>query len=208
MVSIGYLIKRISKMDKGAMFRKINSIHEKTGKSKVYLFFDMINCSKYGAGYMDYDLFEMYNLSSKQRNTYITRGRNNAIDKKLNNKAYIDEVEIKNKFNKNFNKFLKRDWIFVSDSSKEDVINFFKKHNTFMAKPIDGMCGKNIEKIKVSDYENLDELYNYFEGKNFVLEEVIKQHEDISAIYPNAINTLRVVSILKDRKSTYCNNIF
>lgn len=46
------------------MFEKINSIHEKTGKSKIYLLYDMQRCArKYGAGYMDYDLFEMYNLT-------------------------------------------------------------------------------------------------------------------------------------------------
>ena len=72
-------------MDKKAMFEKINSIHEKTGKSKLYLLYDMQRCArKYGAGYMDYDLFEMYNLTPEQRDTYITRGRNNEIDKKKN----------------------------------------------------------------------------------------------------------------------------
>ena len=36
------------------MFEKIDDIHKKTGKSKIYLFFDMINCGlKYQAGYMD-----------------------------------------------------------------------------------------------------------------------------------------------------------
>ena len=124
MISINYLIKRIAKMDKGAMFKKIDSIHKKTNKSKLSIFFDMINCAnKYGAGYMDYDLYEMYNLNAKQRDTYITRGRNNAIDKKLNNKDFIDEVEIKNKFNKNFNKFLHRDWIYIPDTSKKEILN-------------------------------------------------------------------------------------
>ena len=57
---IKYLLKRIKTMDKKAMFEKIDSIHKKTGKSKLYLLYDMSRCArKYGAGYMDYDLFEM-----------------------------------------------------------------------------------------------------------------------------------------------------
>ena len=77
-------------MDKKAMFDKIDSIHKKTGKSKAYLLYDMFKCArKYGAGYMDYDLFEMYNLTPEQRDTYITRGRNNELVGKYNNKDYF-----------------------------------------------------------------------------------------------------------------------
>ena len=48
---IGYLLKRIKTMDKKAMFDKIDSIHKKTGKSKIYLLYDMFKCArKYGGG--------------------------------------------------------------------------------------------------------------------------------------------------------------
>ena len=38
-------------------------------------------------GYMDYDLFEMYNLTPEQRDTYLTRGRNNDIVVKYNDRG-------------------------------------------------------------------------------------------------------------------------
>ena len=199
MGKIKYLVQRIAKMDKKSMFEKIDSIHKKTGKAKIGLFFDIIYCGfRYGAGYMDYDLYEMYNLNKKQRNTYLTRGRNNAINKKYNNYEYVHKVESKDEFNVNFNKYLKRDWIKVDDATKEDVISFLNKHSEFMAKPIDGCCGKKIEKLKTSDYDSLDKLYEYLKNKNFILEEIIVQHPDLSRLYPYSINTLRVVSILKD----------
>ena len=67
---------------------------KKTGKSKLYLLWDMQRCArKYGAGYMDYDLFEMYNLTPAQRDTYITRGRNNDIVSKYNNKDYLQKCD-------------------------------------------------------------------------------------------------------------------
>ena len=50
MGNIKYVLKRIKSMDKKAMFDKINSIHKKTGKSRIYLLFDMQRCAvKYGA---------------------------------------------------------------------------------------------------------------------------------------------------------------
>ena len=201
MGKIKYILKRLKEMDKKAMFEKIDSIHEKTGKSKIYLLYDIQKCArKYGAGYMDYDLFEMYNLSKEQRNTYITRGRNNEIVSKYNNKEYFHIFENKDEFNTLFKAYIKRDWIKVKDTPKEDVIAFMKKHSEFMAKPIDGGCGHGIEKINTSNYKSLNEIYDKLtdENNNFELEEVIKQHPEVSKIYPDAINTVRVVTILKD----------
>lgn len=201
MGKIKYILKRLKEMDKKAMFEKIDSIHEKTGKSKIYLLYDIQKCArKYGAGYMDYDLFEMYNLSKEQRNTYITRGRNNEIVSKYNNKEYFHIFENKDEFNTLFKDYIKRDWIKVKDTPKEDVIAFMKKHSEFMAKPIDGGCGHGIEKINTSNYKSLNEIYDKLtdENNNFELEEVIKQHPEVSKIYPDAINTVRVATILKD----------
>ena len=183
------------------MINKVNTVHKKTNKNRISIFFDMTKCAKrYGAGYMDYDLFEMYNLTDEQRDTYITRGRNNSLISKYNDKAYFHIFENKDEFNEKFDKYIKRDWVKVKGTDKEKVLDFIDKHNTFMAKPIDGGCGKGIEKINVSDYNSNEELYNYLNtsNSNFELEEVIKQNEEVSKIYPGAINTVRVVTILKD----------
>ena len=139
-------------MNKKAIIDKIDSIHKKTGKSKIYLLYDMFKCArKYGAGYMDYDLFEMYNLTPEQRDTYITRGRNNAIVSKYNNKDYFHLFENKDEFNTLFKDYIKRDWIKVNGSPKEDVIAFMKKHNEFMAKPVDGGCGHGSVKVNIGE---------------------------------------------------------
>ena len=65
---------------KGASFEKffkvLDNAHERSGKNKIYLFFDMLHCMKrYGAGYNDYVIFEFWNLDAKQRDTYLTRFR-------------------------------------------------------------------------------------------------------------------------------------
>ena len=199
MANIKYLIGRIIKMDYKNMLSKINSIHKKTGKSRISIFNDMRECAvKYGAGYSDYDLFEMYNLTDEERDTYITRGRNNELIKKYNNPEYNHIFRNKVEFNTVFKDFIKRDFIEVNHSSKEDVLKFMKKHSTFMAKPVSGTCGKGIEKIDIHDYKNMDEIYDYLtrEGMNYELEEVIKQSDAVNKIYPGSINTVRIVTIV------------
>ena len=180
MPNFKYLMKRVVHMDYKNMFHKINNIHKKTGKSRFAIFNDMRECAvKYGAGYSDYDLFEMYNLTDQERDTYITRGRNNDLIKKYNQPEYNHLFRNKVEFNTKFQKFIKRDFIAVNESSKEDVLQFMKKHSTFMAKPVIGTCGKGIEKISTSDYKSLDEIYDYLcqEGMNYELEEVIEQNK-------------------------------
>ena len=88
MNNIKYILTRLTKMNYKAMLNKVNEVHKKTGNSRISIILDMAKCArKYGAGYMDYDLFEMYDLTDAQRDTYITRGRNNNLIEKYNNKA-------------------------------------------------------------------------------------------------------------------------
>ena len=198
MANLKYLIQRALDMNYKAMLDKINSIHRKTGRSRVSIFRDMKDCAvKYGAGYMDYDLFEMYNLTDEQRNTYLTRGRNNALVVKYNDKAYFSELGDKIKFNTKFGAFLHRDWVPVIGENKEQVLEFLSRHQTFMAKPSEGSCGWGIEKLNTADFDSLDSLYEKLAEKAplLELEEVIEQHPAVAAIYPGSINTVRMVTI-------------
>lgn len=203
MVKIKYICERLKTLDWEEMRKKLDSIHQKTGKSRIEILIDMQKCAlKYGAGYMDYDLFEMYNLTPRQRNTYITRGRNNEFVIKYCDKDYLHYFMNKDEFNQKFNQYLKRDWIKVGSQNKEDVIEFMKRHSTFMMKPINGGCGHGIEKINTEDYPSLEDIYQYIRKKEieFELEEVLKQHLEVAKIYPDSINTVRVVTIVTTAK--------
>lgn len=193
-----YLIQRVLNMNYKAMLDKINSIHKKTGRSRLGIFRDMQQCAvKYGAGYMDYDLFEMYNLTPAQRDTYLTRGRNNEIVVKYNDKAHMDDFGDKIKFNARFAAFLHRDWVPVTGDNREEVLSFLARHQTFMAKPSQGSCGWGIEKLDAGDFPSRGALYAHLLEKapHLELEEVIAQHRLVAAIYPGSINTVRMVTI-------------
>ena len=100
MENIKYIVKRLKTIDWKKMYEKICSINKKTGIPKIKILVDMQQCAiKYGAGYMDYDLFEMYNLNAKQRDTYLTRGRNNDLVTKYCDKSYLHYFQNKDEFN-------------------------------------------------------------------------------------------------------------
>lgn len=192
-----YLIKRILKMNYKQFFDTIDTVHSKTNKNKLSIFIDIINCGiKYQAGYIDYNLFEMYNLTKEERKTIITRGINNEILKKYNDqsKAYI--FEDKALFNKLYDKYLNREWIYLKDNL-EEFKKYLKNKKEIIVKPLSLSCGKGVEKIKVSDYEP-EELYNHLiNTERFLVEDVAKQNKEISKIYPESVNTVRIVTLNK-----------
>ncbi len=200
MKKIRYVLRRIFEMNFKQMFQKIDEVHKKSKKSKISIFFDMIYCGfKYQAGYMDYWLFEMYFLNKEQRKTILTRGKNNNIIKRLNDPNYIHIFENKGEFNNRFKKFIKRDWIILNNEDKNNFNEFdklLKNKEYIICKPLSGSCGKGIEKIKISNYKNHKDLYDYLIKKQlFLIEEVIEQNKVLNELNPSCINTIRVVTI-------------
>ena len=203
-MKLSYLIKRVMHLDYKAMFKRIDGIHKKTGKNRLLILTDMQVCAiRYGAGYMDYDLFELYDLTPAQRNTYITRGRSNDLVKKYNDRSYSHTFDYKDEFDARFTDYLHRDWAPITESGNEDkerAIKVIEAHDVIFAKPVDGSCGIGVERLLKKDFESPEALYNYVKayGKRYVLEEEIRQHPKVSAMYPGSINTVRIVTILKD----------
>ena len=197
-MNIGYIFKRLLHMNYGAMLKKINSIHKKTGMGRIRIFRDMQKCAvNYGAGYMDYDLFEMYNLTDEQRDTYLTRGRNNDLVKKYNDPAYGHYFGDKAAFNARFGDYIKRQWVLLSEENKEQAVEFLKNNEVFIAKPLDGCCGRGVEKLRVSDFGSAEKCAQELLSREttYELEQLLIQHPAVSAVYPHAINTVRTVTI-------------
>ena len=44
MSKLKYLIRRIAEMNYKQMFEKIDEVHKKSGKCKLFIFFDMVYC--------------------------------------------------------------------------------------------------------------------------------------------------------------------
>lgn len=202
MPNISYLFKRLCTMNYKSMFDRVNIVKKKCNKSKFTIFCDMVWCGIcYGAGYVDYDVIGFYKLNSKQRKTMLTRGINNKFVKRLNEREYWHLFNNKNEFNEMFREYLKRDFIYPVNEKKEETIEWLKKHEVFFAKPNDGQCGKNIEKIKTSDWKNdLEKLYNHLvENKLYLLEEPVIQCEEMNKLNKSSVNTTRMVSVMNDK---------
>ncbi len=197
MKKIKYLFKRIISMNYKGFFQIIKEVHEKTNKNSILIFLDIVYCGlRYQAGYIDYNLYEMYRMNKFERKTIITRGINNEYIKKYNNPNFIKYFTKKTEFNKVFSKYLNRDWLELTGNNLKEFKKFCKNHEIIVVKPDSESCGKGVELKKTKDYK-LDKLYEELIANNQILvEEQAIQCDTLSRLHPESINTVRVVTLL------------
>lgn len=210
MQKLKYILKYLRKINLKNMFNIIKKLSIKSGKSKISLFFDIVYCGfKYGAGYYDYQEFDFYLLTNKERKTYLTRTKNNMIVKEYNDKASFYKFDDKGYFNNLFKDYLKRDYLIINEDNFKDFENFTKKHQVFIVKPIDGDGGKGIEKINLTKKTDLKKLFNeLLLKKQTLLEEYIIQNKKISELYPDSVNSLRLFTFFDGYDAYVLNSVF
>ncbi len=196
MKKLKFLLGRIFDFNYKAFFKTVGELHKTTGKSRIWLFFDIIHCGlKYGAGYADYKLCDYHTLNEEQRATYLSRGANNTVVAIMNDRSLVHYFEDKREFNETFSEFIKRKWVNMQTATEEEFEKFLNGLEYIITKPADASCGKGIEKIKASDMP-AKELYAYLKKINSgIAEECVVQHSDISKLNPYSVNTLRIVTL-------------
>lgn len=208
MKSLIYKIKCLKSGTIKSIFNIVGKIHNKTHKCRLFLLIDIVFCSiKYGAGPYDYQEFEFYNLNSKERKTYLTRVKNNAIVRMFNDKEISKKFDDKVEFNKLFNEYLKRDWLYL-DNNYDEFVKFCDEKEDFIAKPVSGSGGEGIELIKI-DKKKLKKTYEYLVSNNKLLvEEKIIQNKKISMLNKTSVNTFRIVSFFDGKETHILNVVF
>ena len=203
MEKVKYLMGRVLRMDYQKLFETLEALHHKTGKSRFRLLGDMIICGlRYGAGYMDYLLFEFYDLTPEQRATYVTRGVNNRIVRLCNDPAWYHCVEDKTEFNRLFSRFVRRGWLDLKKCTYDEFAGFMDGRDTVISKPASATCGRGIEKLHKADFGSLRELYDRLKASDSgLIEDVIIQHPDVAKLYPGSVNTYRIVTVSRNGSS-------
>lgn len=202
MGKLSYFFKRLRRMDFGAMMKTARMLSKKTGKLSIFILFDMLQCAvRYNAGYIDYKIAQMYNLTDAQRATQITRGISNSIVARMNDKTYWHYFDNKPEFNALFSAQVNRGWINLRDASEQEFADFLVLRGAIICKPFDGSSGQGIVKIEPSEFKNPSALYARLrEAGTGIVEDCVVQHEALSALCPTSVNTLRIATLLGDKK--------
>lgn len=157
---------------------------------------DAVCCGfRHGASPENYFVLRFYELDERQRRTFLTSGRSKECDRRLNAGASDDDRRVlccKNEFNKAFAGLVKRESIYAPDSSPAEFAAFLGRHDEFMLKPVRGIMGRGIEKLRVQQLGSAEALYRSCRENKILLEEVIAQHPVLAAVNAGSVNTVRI----------------
>lgn len=176
------------------MADEISSI---TGRNKCYIFCDIVWCIiRYSASPNNYKLFEFYSLSAAERGTYVTHGISEKMIKKFNKDNYRNIFENKITFADQFKEFFKRDWI-ESNCEYEVFLKFAQGKEKVIYKPIEAAQGQGICVFHV-EKDSVKEIHEKIKSLPLgIVEDWIEQHSVLEKIYPDAVNCLRIITVLK-----------
>lgn len=199
---IKYYLTRLKALNGRNMIRMAQQISGESGKPTLFILVDMAWCSvRYEAGYFDYHEFEYHLLNHRQRKTYLTRPQANTLVIKLNKREFSTNFSDKSKFNRAFDKYLGRAWIDVREADAVALESFVRKHKKVMAKVTDSLAGYGVEKLESDRIEDYTALHaQLLEKRQFLVEEFLLQHPEMSRLAPPSVNTLRVVSYFDGEK--------
>lgn len=153
---------------------------------------DMLWCGlRYGAAPSNYVNFEFHRLTGRERATFVTHRISQWLMRRYNSGGDLNLLRSKLEFPRKFARYYGRDHI----PSRECSNRFLASHvgERVIYKPLDGGQGKGIAVFDVTDPDALAaELRAMPAG---VVETWIRQHPQMQALYPDAINPIRIQTI-------------
>lgn len=82
----------------------------------------------------------------------------------------------------------------MSLTNQIDFINFLEKHDSFIFKPLKGVCGRGIKIYKNFSEDSTSFLSRSLIHGPFIIEEIIEQASEMSVLHQESINTIRITT--------------
>ena len=160
---------------------------------------------------IEFYLFQIYKRGSDAGNTFITAEYNARMKTRYCDWGGKTHQYFENKgiFNEAFKPFIRRKWFLSKTTSYNQFREMVAGLNKIIAKPLNGIEGIG---IRIFDLVPTEECYRrvYDEiasGPPSIVEQFITQHPAINEIYPNAVNTIRIMSFLENGEGKILNAV-
>lgn len=173
------------------------NIKKYTENRFLYCWSSLIWCGLiFGASFDDFFRYKFFEKNNYERGKFITYRKSKKLIKDHNEESKINLLQDKCLFNSYFKEFIQRDWIDLSSCNKKEFEVFIKKYRTIVIKPKVGSKGQGIFKYQYNGIDNLELLLS--KNRDSIAEEIIVQHESMTEINPSSVNSVRIVSFLKE----------
>lgn len=148
-----------------------------------------------------YIAYRGWELMDEEIDSYARQKLSERIYAKYNNPADAEVLADKERFNQLYGDYTKRKfWVNDKNAEFDDFLTFADGIDEAFCKPIRSGGGLGTFKIDLTGgEEDLRRIYDDLMSKPRVLvEESVVQHPEVSAFYPDAVNTVRIVTIVHE----------
>lgn len=195
-VRLRYLARRARKLRPGNLVEFARQAQKVSKAPLPVIVADMLWCSlKYDMGFRDYAVWDIRLLNARERATWMTHPKSFRITRMYNTPEGRAKLEDKRRFAREYADLLGRETIELRDVDDAELGAFLARHPKVLAKPVEGQGGGNI-----TLYENVTDPAAFraevTAAGQSIVDEFIVQHPDMSALYPDSVNTVRMITFL------------
>lgn len=200
---LGYFLK-------AADYRRIRQcldyVASTYGISKAHQVYSMLRAA-WGRGasfedYFDFGLFkrDMGDNQPGEKDNWAMTAHAYEFQSAMNSKRDREVFRNKIRFLQRFNELVGREFLSAeAPAAKFDA--WLQNHESFVAKPVMGAQGYGIRLLDSASFISGQQLRHFLhEHKLGLVEERIQQHHDLNTLNPSSVNTLRIVTVLKEGK--------
>ncbi|MFT3799104.1 sugar-transfer associated ATP-grasp domain-containing protein [Microbacterium sp.] len=197
---IRVLLERARGLDLASVTERAKFTAKAHGKSYPLVLADMLwSAARHRVGFNDYMEFDFAILTRAERATWVTSPLALELSNRYDDPAHVHRFHDKIDFNRDFDRFLGREWLALTPDGAGELEAFAQRHPVFIAKVPVSKSGLGVRRYAAADVADWAAFHADLVAKGEVLiEERIIQHPDLEAIAPGTANTTRVTTFVKD----------
>lgn len=193
---LSYLAQRARRIDAGSVLRRARAVAARHRRWTPAVVADMLwQAGVHGVGFQDYVDYDFAILTSAERATYMTTALSNRLSIAFDDPGYRHLFHDKIAFNRTFDAHLHREWMVVADGGAAALRAFAERHGTIVAKQPLGRAGLGVHRYHAELVTDWDAFHRgLLQRGETLVEELIRQHDDLAALCPGTVNTTRVTA--------------
>ena len=160
---------------------------------------DMVySLHRFGCMFDEYFFFDFRKLNTQGREAFITDKIRWSYYERMNLDENKELFNNKRKAYELFKEYYKRELIEIScDDDFDSFIDFVKRHDRFIIKPIAGSGGKGISIVSITEYDDINHAFSEIRKIGpVVIEELIIQARQMNQLHPKSLQTIRVPTLV------------
>ncbi len=185
-------------------FAALDKLSKEKGISRWYLYPDCVwSWLRYGCVLNHYTEGGFYRRKCFERKEILTYRRWEKIIK-FNNHSFEHLLSNKLDFCRFFKDFIGREYLGSREMTFDEFRSLLNRFDRVFVKPVEGLEGRDIKTISKCEDAKLTILYQELKNGDYILEEPVVQHPDMS-FGNKSVNTIRVYTVFdKEKDKAFC----